>query len=130
MCHIGASSTSTASSIDPCRLQCSSLLQSGCCKPPTACGYTFVNPTYWISPISSTSDVDCTLWSNDQMVLCYSCTSCKAGLLANLRREWRTADVVLVVTLVALIFVYVMGFCAFRNAKTDQLFRRYKQGHN
>ncbi|CAD5196602.1 protein TORNADO 2 [Musa acuminata AAA Group] len=105
-------------------------LQSGCCKPPTACGYTFVNPTYWISPISSTSDVDCTLWSNDQMVLCYSCTSCKAGLLANLRREWRTADVVLVVTLVALIFVYVMGFCAFRNAKTDQLFRRYKQGHN
>lgn len=64
------------------------------------------------------------------MVLCYSCTSCKAGLLANLRREWRTADVVLVVTLVALIFVYVMGFCAFRNAKTDQLFRRYKQGHN
>ncbi|WOL19537.1 protein TORNADO 2 [Canna indica] len=104
-------------------------LQSGCCKPPTGCGYTFVSPTNWISPISVITDVDCSLWSNDETALCYSCSSCKAGLLANLRREWRTADLVLVVTLVALIFVYTMGCYAYQNAKTDQLFSRYKQGY-
>ncbi|KAG6531992.1 protein TORNADO 2-like [Zingiber officinale] len=103
-------------------------LQSGCCKPPTACGYTFVNPTYWISPISALAGVDCTLWSNDQTGLCYGCSSCKAGLLADLRREWRKADVVLVITLVALVFVYAMACFAYRSAKTDQLFQRYKQG--
>ncbi|XP_008786324.2 protein TORNADO 2-like [Phoenix dactylifera] len=104
-------------------------LQSGCCKPPTQCGYTFVNPTYWISPISIASDTDCVLWSNDQMQLCYSCSSCKAGLLANLRKEWRRADLILVVALVALICVYLMGCHAFRHAKNDELFQRYKQGY-
>ncbi|RWR81019.1 protein TORNADO 2 [Cinnamomum micranthum f. kanehirae] len=104
-------------------------LQSGCCKPPTLCGYTFVNPTHWISPISIGADVDCVRWSNDQTQLCYACNSCKAGLLANLRREWRKADLILVLTLVALIVVYLIGCSAFRNAKTEDLFRRYKQGY-
>ncbi|XP_039142266.1 protein TORNADO 2 [Dioscorea cayenensis subsp. rotundata] len=104
-------------------------LESGCCKPPTKCGYTFVNPTYWISPIDLSADLDCLLWSNEQTVLCYSCSSCKAGLLANIKREWRRADLILVLTLVALIVVYVLGFLAFRNAKTDELFRKYQQGY-
>lgn len=105
------------------------IFQSGCCKPPTKCGYTFVNPTYWISPIDLSADLDCLLWSNEQTVLCYSCSSCKAGLLANIKREWRRADLILVLTLVALIVVYVLGFLAFRNAKTDELFRKYQQGY-
>ncbi|XP_008796279.1 protein TORNADO 2-like [Phoenix dactylifera] len=104
-------------------------LESGCCKPPTQCGYTFVNPTYWISPISITFDMDCVLWSNNQTQLCYSCSSCKAGLLANLRKEWRRADLILVVTLLALICVFVMGCYALRTTRTGELFRRYKQGY-
>ncbi|KAJ4784872.1 Tetraspanin family protein [Rhynchospora pubera] len=104
-------------------------LQSGCCKPPTKCGYTYVNPTNWISPISVTSDIDCMLWSNDQKQLCYSCSSCKAGLLANVKREWRRTDLILVLTLVALVCVYIIGCYAFRAAKTDEIFRRYKQGY-
>ncbi|XXG75624.1 hypothetical protein AAC387_Pa08g0158 [Persea americana] len=104
-------------------------LQSGCCKPPTMCGYTFVNPTYWINPINTAADVDCVQWSNDQSQLCFACDSCKAGLLANLRRGWRKADVILVFTCVALIIVYLIGCCAFRNAKTEEIFDRYKQGY-
>ncbi|XP_077234310.1 protein TORNADO 2-like [Tasmannia lanceolata] len=104
-------------------------IQSGCCKPPTLCGFTFVNPTYWISPIDTAIDMDCLLWSNEQTQLCYGCDSCKAGLLANLKREWRRADLILVFTLVALICVYLIGCCAFRNAKTEELFRKYKQGY-
>uniref|UniRef100_A0A1D1XPF4 Tetraspanin-31 n=1 Tax=Anthurium amnicola TaxID=1678845 RepID=A0A1D1XPF4_9ARAE len=118
-------------------------LQSGCCKPPTQCGYTFVSATYWISPISPGADMDCIQWSNDQKQLCYSCSSCKAGLLANLKKDWRRADLILLVTLFVLIFVYLillvtlfvlifvylMGCYAFRVAKTEQLFRKYKLGY-
>ncbi|KAJ7953447.1 Tetraspanin [Quillaja saponaria] len=93
-------------------------LQSGCCKPPTQCGYTFVNPTYWISPINIAADMDCLQWSNEQTQLCYNCDSCKAGLLANLKKEWRIADIILLITLIALVCVYLIGCCAFRNAKT------------
>lgn len=104
-------------------------MQSGCCKPPTQCAYTFVNPTYWISPINTAADMDCLQWSNDQTQLCYNCDSCKAGLLANLRKEWRRANVILIITLIVLIIVYLIGCCAFRNAKTEDLFRKYKQGY-
>ncbi|XP_057422325.1 protein TORNADO 2-like [Lotus japonicus] len=104
-------------------------MQSGCCKPPTKCGYTFVNPTYWISPIDNAADKDCMQWSNEPTKLCYNCDSCKAGLLATLRTEWRRANVILIVAVVALIVVYLMGWFAFRNAKTEELFRKYKQGY-
>ncbi|KAK4751699.1 hypothetical protein SAY87_020497 [Trapa incisa] len=104
-------------------------LQSGCCKPPTECGYTFINPTYWISPIDIAADMDCLQWSNDQSQLCYNCESCKAGLLASLKKEWRRADIVLLIALIGLIWVYLIGCCAFRNARTEDLFRRYKQGY-
>ncbi|KAG0474496.1 hypothetical protein HPP92_014182 [Vanilla planifolia] len=105
-------------------------LQSGCCKPPTECGYTFVTPTYWISPISVAANSDCARWSNEETELCYACDSCKAGLIANLDKEWRRADLILVVALAVLVLVYVMGCYAFRASKTDEIFRRYKQGYH
>ena len=103
--------------------------QSGCCKPPTACGYTFINPTFWISPIDTASDMDCLVWNNDQSQLCYSCDSCKAGLLASLSKQWRKANIILIIVLILLICVYLFGCCAFRNAKTEEIFRKYKQGY-
>ncbi|MBA0678986.1 hypothetical protein Goari_020301 [Gossypium aridum] len=105
-------------------------IESGCCKPPTECGYTFVNPTNWISPINNIADPDCIQWNNDQTKLCYSCNSCKAGLLASLKQEWRRADIILLATLIALICVYLVGCCAFRNAQTEDIFRKYRQGYS
>ncbi|XP_010481424.1 PREDICTED: protein TORNADO 2 [Camelina sativa] len=104
-------------------------IQSGCCKPPTKCGFTFVNPTYWISPIDMSADMDCLQWSNDQNTLCYGCDSCKAGLLANIKVDWLKADIFLLLTLIGLIIVYIIGCCAFRNAETEDIFRKYKQGY-
>ncbi|CAA6669668.1 unnamed protein product [Spirodela intermedia] len=104
-------------------------LQSGCCKPPTECGFTFVSATNWISPISSAADEDCGRWSNDQTELCYSCSSCKAGLLEGLKKGWRRAGIVLLVVLVLLVFVHSASCYAFRRAKTEELFRLYKQGY-
>lgn len=103
-------------------------LQSGCCKPPTICGYQYVNPTTWINPANPVADSDCSLWNNDPNQLCYGCDSCKAGLLGNLRKEWRKANVILIVTVVVLIWVYLIACSALRNAQTEDLFRRYKQG--
>ncbi|KAE9464523.1 hypothetical protein C3L33_03572, partial [Rhododendron williamsianum] len=103
-------------------------LQSGCCKPPTICGYQFVNPTMWVSPVNALADPDCAVWSNEQTQLCYNCDSCKAGLLGNLRREWRKSNVVLIIAVVVLIWVYLIACSAFRNAQTEELFDRYKQG--
>ncbi|KAK4765253.1 hypothetical protein SAY86_026343 [Trapa natans] len=102
-------------------------LQSGCCKPPTACGYSYVNPTLWTNPANPNADTDCYLWSNDQTQLCYKCNSCKAGLLGNIRNEWRKVNVILIVAVVVLIFVYIIACSAFRNAQTEDLFRRYKR---
>lgn len=104
------------------------VLQSGCCKPPTACGYNYVNPNLWINPVNPSADQDCFLWNNDQNILCYNCNSCRAGLLGNLRKEWRRANVILIVAVVVLIWVYVVACSAFKNAQTEELFRRYKQG--
>ncbi|KAK4749594.1 hypothetical protein SAY87_027043 [Trapa incisa] len=92
--------------------------QSGCCKPPTVCGYSYVNPTLWSNPANPSVDMDCYLWNNDQAQLCYSCSSCKAGLLGNLRGEWSKANVILIVTLVILICVYLTACSAFRNAQS------------
>lgn len=103
-------------------------LQSGCCKPPTICGFQYVNPTQWINPVNSMADPDCMIWNNDQSQLCYNCNSCKAGLLGNLRHEWRKANIILIVSVVVLIWVYLIACSAFRNAQTEDLFRRYKQG--
>ncbi|CAL5048367.1 unnamed protein product [Urochloa decumbens] len=106
-------------------------IQSGCCKPPTVCGFAYAGPTTWSAPAANpAADADCAAWSNDPAQLCYGCDSCKAGVLGALREQWRKANVALLVAAVALIFVYVIGCCAFRNAQTEDMFRRYKWGNN
>lgn len=79
-------------------------------------------------PINNAADMDCLKWNNDQTQLCYGCDSCKAGLLESLKNQWRKADIVLLLALVALISVYLIACCAFKNAKTEKLFDKYKQG--
>ncbi|CAM8890268.1 hypothetical protein QQ045_026552 [Rhodiola kirilowii] len=92
-------------------------LQSGCCKPPTICGFSYVNPTVWVDPVNPTADIDCVLWSNDPTQLCYGCNACKAGLLGNIRHEWRKTDVFLVTAVAILIVVYMVGCSAYKQAQ-------------
>ena len=91
-------------------------LQSWCCKPPTICGYQYVNPTMWINPVNTIVDPDCAMWNNDQTQLCYNCDSCQAGMLGNLIKDWRRTNVILIIALVVLIWVYVIACSAFKNA--------------
>ncbi|KAI5322209.1 PREDICTED: tetraspanin-3 [Prunus dulcis] len=93
-----------------------SSVQSGCCKPPTECGYTYVNETTWETGGGMMgTNPDCTLWNNDQRQLCYSCNSCKAGVLASLKKSWRKVSVINIVVLIILVIFYVIGCAAFRN---------------
>ncbi|KAJ1381726.1 Tetraspanin/Peripherin [Sesbania bispinosa] len=63
-------------------------VQSGCCKPPTDCGYVYQNETVWnLGAGLMGANPDCTRWSNDQEQLCYACDSCKAGVLASLKKS-------------------------------------------
>lgn len=106
-----------------------SALQSGCCKPPDSCGFTYVSPIVWNANSTSTyTDSDCSAWSNDSSELCYNCQSCKGGLLDNLKRDWKKVAIINIIILVILIIVYSVGCCAFRNNREDNGFwkgRRY-----
>lgn len=92
-------------------------IESGCCKPPTECGYVYVNETTWTTANAglAANNRDCSRWSNDQELLCYGCNSCKAGVLASLRKSWRKVSVINIVVLILLVIAYVVACAAFRN---------------
>lgn len=91
-------------------------MQSGCCKPPTECGYTYVNETVWDTGAGlASTNPDCSKWSNDQAQLCFGCDSCKAGVLGSLKKSWRKVSVINIVALILLVIFYVIGCAAFRN---------------
>ncbi|GLT37288.1 hypothetical protein SLA2020_116170 [Shorea laevis] len=93
-------------------------IQSGCCKPPTECGYAYENETTWNQGGGLVgTDLDCTRWNNDQEQLCYQCDSCKAGVLASLKKSWRKVSVINIVMLILLVIFYVIGYAAYRNNK-------------
>ncbi|KAK9127256.1 hypothetical protein Syun_016053 [Stephania yunnanensis] len=93
-------------------------IESGCCKPPSECGFVYVNETTWNPGGGLMGNLmDCTRWSNDQEQLCYSCDSCKAGVLASLKKSWRKVSIINIVVLIILVIVYVIGLAAFRNNK-------------
>ncbi|KAI3685671.1 hypothetical protein L6452_34926 [Arctium lappa] len=92
---------------------------SGCCKPPSICSYQMT---------TMDEDLDCYKWNNDPNTLCYECDSCKAGVLEDVRRDWRKLSVLNVIITLLLIGIYRIGCCAFRNtrrAETD-----YPYGEN
>lgn len=103
-------------------------VQSGCCKPSNDCGFTYEAPTQWTNNGTTSTNPDCTAWSNDQSVLCYNCQSCKAGLLDQLKTDWKKVAIINIVFLIVLIVVYSIGCCAFRNNRRDNAYGKYPWG--
>lgn len=102
-------------------------LQVGCCKPPAVCQYTNVNGSVWEDPVNATASLDCELWGNDPAHLCMDCSTCKAGLLANLRRDWSKVALLNVALLAFLLFVYALACCVFQNAAKRSRRRRRRR---
>ncbi|XP_019178005.1 PREDICTED: tetraspanin-8-like isoform X2 [Ipomoea nil] len=103
-----------------------SALQSGCCKPSDDCKFEYVSPTNWTrSATSSSTNPDCNNWSNEANILCYNCQSCKAGLIDNIKSDWKKVAILNIIFIVFLIIVYTVGCCAFRNNRADDSWKRY-----
>lgn len=85
-------------------------IQSGCCKPPTACAYSG-------GVAVGAQDEDCFRWNNAAGILCYGCESCRAGVMEKVREDWHKISVLNVMVLVVLICICACGCCAFRNAR-------------
>lgn len=63
-------------------------LESGCCKPPSDCNFIFgKNATDWVGTGSAAPDTDCRSWNSQD--LCLKCNACKAGVLQNVKSNWR-----------------------------------------
>jgi len=90
-------------------------IQSGCCNPPASCGFV-----YGINGTAETMDPDCTRWINQEDLLCYECDSCKAGVLASLKNDWRRVAALNIIMLIFLVIVYTVGCCAFRNNRSSR----------
>lgn len=91
-------------------------VQSGCCKPPSSCAFTYVNGTTWSPPTPGaggapaavvTNDDDCSRWSNDQRTLCFQCDSCKASVLDHIKTAWHPIGICITLfTLLSVIAYY------------------------
>ncbi|KAI5056397.1 hypothetical protein GOP47_0028215 [Adiantum capillus-veneris] len=95
-------------------------IQSGCCKPPTACNFTFVDATTWNNATNVTADSDCREWSNAPDELCFDCQSCKAGVLQNIKSNWKKLVIFDAAIVVFLILIFTMGCCAIANSRRDR----------
>ncbi|KAL2340599.1 hypothetical protein Fmac_008539 [Flemingia macrophylla] len=96
--------------------------QYGCCKPPVQCGFTLMkNSTFWDVPKvgPSMNDSDCMAWNNSEDKLCYDCDSCKGGVLANIRKQWRHLTIFNICVIVLVTTVYILGCYAIRNNRLD-----------
>lgn len=95
--------------------------QAGCCIPPPDCSFSFVNATDWTPPATLTStNTDCPLWSNNQTELCYGCQSCKAGVLQNVKEDWKIVAIINIIAFVVIFTVYSVGCCAYRQTRREQ----------
>ncbi|MCO5547674.1 hypothetical protein L7F22_001125 [Adiantum nelumboides] len=95
-------------------------IQSGCCKPPTTCNFTYVDATTWNNATNISADSDCKDWSNISNQLCFECQSCKAGVLQNMKSNWKKIAIINGAILVFLILVFTMGCCALANCHRDR----------
>ncbi|CAL1369907.1 unnamed protein product [Linum trigynum] len=105
--------------------------RSGCCTPPSSCGFTMRNETFWIPPkkgIAAGADPDCNGWSNKQNELCYDCESCKASFVYNIKQQWRSLAIINVCVLILAISVYVIGCCARFSKSSSSSSRKYLPG--
>ncbi|XP_024519460.1 tetraspanin-10 isoform X1 [Selaginella moellendorffii] len=103
-----------------------SSIESGCCRPPSECGFAMKNSTFYdLTSRIRSSNKDCRTYKNDRETKCYNCDSCKAGVAEYLKKKWRRMSTFNVVLFVILIVVYSVGCCARRSASRSQYYKIY-----
>ncbi|XP_057444453.1 tetraspanin-11-like [Lotus japonicus] len=106
-----------------------SATQFGCCRPPVKCGFKKKNATFWEVPKTGgvvVKDSDCRAWNNRQDKLCYDCNSCKGGVLANIRNQWKHLTMFNICVLLLLTVIYILGCYAIRNNRSNSKYHRHR----
>jgi hypothetical protein len=78
-----------------------------------------VKGTEWKAGNSSSTDGDCGLWSNDASTLCFNCDSCKAGVLQNIKDDWKEIAIVDGALLAVLVIAVMLGYWAFYQSEDE-----------
>ncbi|KAL1065001.1 hypothetical protein V6Z11_D13G250400 [Gossypium hirsutum] len=93
------------------------LPSSGCCKPPSECGFVYGGMTTWTKNNGGSSkNNDCNLWNNDNKTLCFECQSCKAGVIYGVKDSRRKSSVVNIVFCIFIVVFYFISICALGNS--------------
>ncbi|KAJ0031608.1 hypothetical protein Pint_14286 [Pistacia integerrima] len=87
-------------------------MQSGCCKPSDDCKFTNIEPRIWNKANGDFTNPDCQKWDNNPNSLCYNCLSCKAGMLDQIKGDWKKIAQINVTILVLLMILYIIGCCS------------------
>lgn len=93
------------------------------------CGFKKKNATFWEVPKTGrvvVNDSDCRAWNNRQDKLCYDCNSCKGGVLANIRNQWKHLTMFNICVLVLLTVIYILGCYAIRNNRSNSKYHRHR----
>ncbi|QCE13981.1 Tetraspanin/Peripherin [Vigna unguiculata] len=98
----------------------STTTQFGCCKPPEQCRFK-LNGTLWEAPKAGAAaeESDCRSWSNREEKMCFDCDSCKGGVLAGVRKQWRDMSIVNACVVLLLTIIYVFACYAIRNNRLE-----------
>ncbi|KAJ7559099.1 hypothetical protein O6H91_04G069900 [Diphasiastrum complanatum] len=89
-------------------------VESGCCRPPTECGYPMLNSSFFDLHPPLSPDTDCLTYENDPGEKCFGCNSCKAGVAQFIKQKWRTVAIFNILVFLMLSVFYSVGCCARR----------------
>ncbi|KAJ6962772.1 hypothetical protein NC652_001417 [Populus alba x Populus x berolinensis] len=98
-------------------------VESGCCVPPSNCGYKFKNATFWDAPKSGLGSKGdgCLSWKNGHGTLCYDCGTCKAGYLHQVRNDWKALNIFNTCFVIYLILILAFGFLCWPSDQSRRL---------
>ncbi|KAK2663525.1 hypothetical protein Ddye_002099 [Dipteronia dyeriana] len=103
-----------------------SLIQSGCCKPPKFCVLEKSNTTSGRAGgggAAAGEHSDCLTWSDKPEKLCFECKSCKGGVLASIKRQWRVMALLNLAVIAVVLIIFIVGCCVRRNNRSDRYVR-------
>ncbi|CAO2829212.1 unnamed protein product [Amaranthus hypochondriacus] len=102
-------------------------IQSGCCKPPLECSFSYSSPTIWMKPENGTySNHDCYEWDNNPKKLCYNCDVCKLGYAHELKNAWTISSFVVIVACLIFVLGFILPRVFIRNQdEVEQLIENY-----
>ncbi|GAQ78140.1 hypothetical protein KFL_000080460 [Klebsormidium nitens] len=92
-------------------------IESGCCRPPSSCGFPIITSTSYDTTTPLGNDTDCLTYSSNIQQECLDCNSCRAGFLQELKGKWKIVAIGNSAILALVLVVWCVSCGARREAK-------------